>query len=106
MAKLRTLKPKLATLPSNRKAMTTREARTTGRALQSRRLRIWSKDPHCAACGRLTAYPQGFELDHKVPLFLGGEDTDANSQVLCVDYDRFGQKVGCHAEKTAEERET
>lgn len=103
MAKLRTLKPKLATLPTTRKAMTTREVRTAGRALQSRRLRIWSRNPHCAMCGRLVAYPQGFELDHKVPLFQGGQDTDDNCQVLCVDYDSFGQKIGCHADKTARE---
>lgn len=103
MAKLPTLKPKLATLPSTRKAMTTREVRTAGRSLQARRMRIWSRDPHCAMCGRLVAYPHGFELDHKVPLFQGGEDTDANCQILCVGYDEAGRKVGCHAEKTARE---
>jgi 5-methylcytosine-specific restriction endonuclease McrA len=33
-----------------------------------------------------------FELDHEVPLFQGGADTDANCQVLCHE---------CHAAKTA-----
>jgi len=47
------------------------------------------------------AYPGGFELDHRVPLSLGGADTDENCQVLCVWYDDAGTKRGCHAEKTS-----
>lgn len=58
---------------------------------------VWSRDPHCAHCGKLCEFPEGFELDHKVPLFQGGEDTDENCQVLC-----FGPD-GCHAKKTAQD---
>jgi len=76
----------------------------TGRKLQDRRLRIWLKDPHCAGCGRLTAFPHGFELDHKVALFLGGQDTDENCQVLCVERMADGTKTGCHVSKSNEER--
>jgi len=43
-------------------------------------------------CGKLTDYPDGFELDHVVPLFKGGADVDDNLQVLHVE---------CHATKTA-----
>ena len=75
----------------------TATVRMTGRALQARRLRIWAKNPNCARCGKLTAYPHGFELDHIVPLFMGGADTDANCQVLC------NGDSGCHATKTAED---
>ncbi len=65
--------------------------RKRGRWLQGARLRIWSRDPHCAICRRLVAYPAGFELDHITPLFKDGEDTDDNMQVLCPP---------CHAKKT------
>lgn len=75
----------------------------TGRKLQERRLRLWSHDPHCVMCGRLTEWPRGFELDHKVPLHQGGEDTEDNCQVLCVHYDDSGEKAGCHVIKTAQD---
>ncbi|HGW4115666.1 TPA: HNH endonuclease [Serratia marcescens] len=45
-------------------------------------------------CGRLTEYPHGFELDHKVALHQGGADTDENCQILCC-----GDE-GCHLKKT------
>jgi 5-methylcytosine-specific restriction endonuclease McrA len=82
---------------------TTKAARVTGRALVARRLRLWSKDPHCASCGRLVDYPHGFELDHILPLHLGGTDHDSNCQILCVYTDDLGRKAGCHADKTAAE---
>jgi len=66
--------------------------RLRGRKAQARRLRVWSANPCCAACRKLTDWPDGFELDHKVPLFKGGADDDANCQVLCPS--------PCHEEKT------
>lgn len=63
--------------------------RTRGRALQALRLRTWSADPYCKMCGKLTEYPGGFELDHVVPLFKGGDDTTV--QILCPP---------CHGKKT------
>ena len=42
-------------------------------------------------CGKLTNYPDGFQLDHKIPLHKGGPDTDENLQVLHID---------CHDRKT------
>lgn len=82
--------------------------RARGRARQEARLRIWLRDgPRCACCGELIDITPGtsrpFELDHIVPLWQGGEDTDANRQCLCVSYDAEGNKRGCHAEKTARE---
>lgn len=71
--------------------------RITGRALQRRRLSVWTADPTCARCGKLTAYPSGFELDHRVPLFKGGDDTEDNCQVLCNGVN------GCHEKKTADD---
>jgi shikimate kinase len=57
--------------------------RITGRRLQERRLRIWTKNPNCAQCNCLTAFPDGFELDHIVPLIFNGKDIDDNCQILC-----------------------
>jgi len=79
------------------------ERRITGRARQERRLDLWIKNPHCASCGEITAYPYGFELDHIVPLHKGGEDTKENCQILCVYIDADGRKRGCHMDKTAED---
>lgn len=92
MARLRTVAPRLATPGSRVQAPPTPgESRITGRRLQSRRLRIWSRDPHCTDCRELTSYPSGFELDHDVALVNGGTDTDDNCKVRCL---------ACHEAKT------
>lgn len=92
MARLRAVQSKVKPLASRLRAPTTAsEQRMTGRRLQARRLRIWSKDPHCADCGNLTRYPDGFELDHEVALVNGGTDTDDNCKVRCLP---------CHEAKT------
>lgn len=97
MARLQTIKPRLQEAPSRQlqAVPSTRERRMTGRKLQERRLRVWSNNPCCAHCGKLCAFPEGFELDHKLSLHAGGADTDENCQVLCSGPD------GCHAKKTA-----
>jgi 5-methylcytosine-specific restriction endonuclease McrA len=69
----------------------------SGRSLQDRRLRMWTKNPHCARCGKLVAYPFGFDLDHVIPLYKGGHDVEGNCQILC---NGLG---GCHELKTAED---
>lgn len=68
------------------------DGRLRGRKLQATRLRIWSADPHCAACRKLVEYPSGFELDHKAAISKGGTNNDDNLQVLCAE---------CHVDKTA-----
>lgn len=86
------------------KQASTRSARLVkGRALTARRLRLWSKSPYCAQCGRLVDYPHGFEVDHIVPLHLAGADADSNCQILCVWTDDLGRKAGCHVDKTTAE---
>jgi 5-methylcytosine-specific restriction endonuclease McrA len=67
------------------------DGRLRGRRAQARRLRLWSADPCCAGCGRLTDWPDGFQADHIVALHKGGEDKDHNMQVLCLP---------CHEAKT------
>lgn len=70
------------------------DGRLRGRKLQAARLRIWTKDPHCAMCRKLLAYPHGFELDHKQALHKDGGNDDENMQVLCPP---------CHQVKTAQD---
>lgn len=74
------------------------DGRLRGRKLQARRLRKWvAAQGCCAKCGSLTVYadprvdPQGFHLDHIKALVNKGDDTDENSQVLCLP---------CHEAKT------
>lgn len=104
---MRSLKPSLRThrapapkpLPLN----TASEQRIAGRALQTRRLKLWTASPYCKGCGCLTDYPHGFELDHIQRLDQGGQDTEANCQILCAYTAPDGTRQGCHAAKTAEE---
>lgn len=60
------------------------------------RERFFKKFPLCVIC--LAAKPQrvskSTELDHIIPLHLGGSDSDSNRQALCSD---------CHKAKTASE---
>lgn len=78
------------------------DGRLRGRKLQATRLRIWAKDPHCARCGKLVAFPGGFELDHITALHKDGStNDDENLQVLCVERTPDGIKSGCHIKKTA-----
>lgn len=69
--------------------------RIRGRALQRQRERVWLRDHGlCARCGRITAFPSGFELDHRVALANGGTNDDSNMQVLHHE---------CHEAKTNED---
>ena len=96
MTKLPTLKSRLNPVEGRKLSTTnTSERRMTGSRLQARRLRLWTESPTCAECGRVVAYPNGFELDHRVPLHQGGADIDENCQILCCGPD------GCHLKKTA-----
>ena len=107
MARLRSIKPMVSRLPTRQLGNAAQPLRTdikrtlTGGKLQKTRLRLWTADPHCAACGRLVDYPRGFELDHLTPVSLGGSDEDTNLQILCVD--DIDPEQGCHAKKTRQE---
>lgn len=93
--RITTLKPRLQALDTRRvRPMVTADNRMTGSGLQRRRLSVWSRDPYCAGCRKLTAFPEGFALDHIVALVNGGEDTEANCQVLCH---------ACHDSKTRDD---
>lgn len=92
MGRLRTVPSRLSQAPSRlQSAPTPSDKRITGRKLQSRRLRVWAKDPHCTDCRVLVDFPHGFELDHEIALVNGGSDTEDNCRVRCVP---------CHEAKT------
>lgn len=90
--------PKISTLQPGIKLINTKTGsslvinRIRGWKLQKIRDRILLRDEYtCQVCGRVTA--QG-EVDHKVPLWLNGTESDFNRQYLCKT---------CHKEKTAKE---
>lgn len=70
--------------------------RIRGRELQRIRRRIAKRDDGlCGRCREAGLTVPGREVDHKVPLFKGGEECDANRWLLCDD---------CHPAKTREDR--
>jgi 5-methylcytosine-specific restriction endonuclease McrA len=89
MPRLTTLKPRISVMQSGIKAATVERLR--GYANQRRRDRLLSAHPlcmHCTAEGRVTLAE---EIDHRVPLWMGGTEDDANLDPLCRD---------CHAKKS------
>lgn len=100
--KLQRLAQRLATAQTGRLAtlQTTAGAtqRTRGNAWMATRRRILLRDRYtCQGCGLVRA---DHEIDHRVPLHLGGADDDANLQSLCRSTDGHD---GCHAAKTKAE---
>jgi len=66
--------------------------RITGWQLVKIRKRIMLRDGYtCQICGRVLV---DGEVDHKVPLHLGGTESDENRWYLCVE---------CHREKSEKE---
>lgn len=82
--RLTTLKPRLATLNTQRlMAQPVEVERLRGRAAVDRRTKWLTAHPLCVMCeaeGRVTAADV---VDHIVPLWDGGQDIDSNLQSLC-----------------------
>lgn len=70
--------------------------RIRGRALQRIRGQYLRLHPLCAKCEQRSppVIRAATQVDHKVPLFKGGQECDENRQGLCDD---------CHREKTADD---
>lgn len=79
--------------------------RIMGDTLQKLRFKFWKASPYCANCGRLVDWPDGFHLDHILPLSQGGGNEETNLQILCSWHDENGVWRGCHAEKTEKEKQ-
>jgi 5-methylcytosine-specific restriction protein A len=80
MPKLNTLKPRISTLDT-RQGVGVAVERIRGYELTKIRERILLRDGYtCRVCGRVTA--QG-EVDHVVPLAVGGGNNAENLQYLC-----------------------
>lgn len=46
------------------------------------------RDPLCGECRKLGVVRVGDEMDHIVPLHLGGTNRDSNLQMLCSEHHR------------------
>ena len=69
--------------------------RIRGREGMKRRIQYLNNNPLCIQCkdrGRITA---AREVDHIIPLWRGGADTDENKAALCIE---------CHKLKTANDQ--
>jgi 5-methylcytosine-specific restriction protein A len=92
---MKTLKPRIQTLRTSAAVVPSCTQRTRGSAWVKLRRETMADDSGlcraCAAAGRVRA---GEEVDHIVPLHLGGTDDRANRQLLCRE---------CHGEKSAQE---
>ena len=92
---MKCLKPKIAVLDTRRGTKVGTE-RIRGYELIKIRDRILLRDGYrCRVCGRVGVE---MEVDHIMPLYQGGAESDENRQVLCGD---------CHRAKSErEERES
>lgn len=88
---LNTIKPKVTTINLNKTASPAVQ-RIRGHKLAKIRDRILLRDEcTCQMCGRVSS---DLEVDHKIPLHLGGTESDDNRWCLCRE---------CHQYKTAAE---
>lgn len=87
--KLSTLKPRVGALNTLRTAaLSTRAQRMIGRALQRRNRAFLLEHPLCAECERQGFVRAALEVDHIMPLHLGGHDGEPNLQGLCIEHHR------------------
>ena len=92
---LTTLKPRVQTLKASRVQQIEGTKRISGNSLYAIMKRFERTHPRiCAECRRQGLVGFGDELDHIIPLHLGGKEADSNRQWLCREH---------HAEKTARE---
>ena len=76
-------------------AMVTTTSRLRGRRWLALRAQVLSAEPRCSICLRRGRLRAATEVDHIVPLHLGGGNERSNLQPLCHD---------CHTDKSAAER--
>jgi len=84
--RLTTLKPRVSMAPTKVQTFTVRAVlRSHDRAWQRTRARILRRDNGlcwaCAACGLVGLAQQ---VDHRLPVWVGGTDDDANLGSMCI----------------------
>jgi 5-methylcytosine-specific restriction protein A len=86
--KLQRLKPRLATLDTQRlSAQPLETQRMRGRAAVDRRARWLSLHPLCVECEKAGRVKVGEVVDHITPLWKGGQDDyETNGQTLCHEH--------------------
>lgn len=95
MGRLTALKTSLQRLPSAVSTLRSGDQRIRGGTLQTIRARILTRDRgvcQCEECKRTGAVKLATIVDHIVPLWAGGTESDHNRQAINVD---------CHARKSA-----
>ncbi|EGT4314026.1 HNH endonuclease [Cronobacter malonaticus] len=95
MAKLTTLKPRLKVIDTCRiKPVYGEQRRISGSARVGLKRRIWVRDSgRCCMCSRAADLHES-ELDHRIALQFGGDNSERNLWTLCTE---------CHAGKSARE---
>jgi 5-methylcytosine-specific restriction endonuclease McrA len=98
MAKLTTLKPRLKVIDTRRiKPVYGEQRRISGSARVTLKRRIWVRDSgHCCLCRRAVDLHES-ELDHRIALQFGGDNSERNLWTLCIE---------CHIGKSAREAAT
>jgi len=98
MAKLLTLKPRISTLGESKVKTFTDTERIRGTTLQNIRKAHFERHPLCVRCLEMGVTRIAVELDHIVPLHLGGRESNdpfVNRQGLCAEH---------HLEKSQQEQ--
>jgi 5-methylcytosine-specific restriction protein A len=90
---MKTLKPSLQTLKTGPQSLS-KTTRLTGNTLQKIRREKLLANPACERCINQGIVTPAVEVDHIVPLWAGGKESDSNRQSLCTT---------CHQAKTKRE---
>lgn len=100
MGRLQTLKPRLATLNTQRITVPMGTDRMRGRAAVERRQRWLYRNPLCVLCEKEGKVAAGVAVDHILPLWVGGvDDLETNGQSLCDPH--HDAKTACEARMRA-----
>lgn len=82
---MRTLKPTVKTMDS-RTTITKPTERTRGTTWMTIREKLLRQAPHCAECLKDGKVTPANEVDHILPLSMGGTDDMTNLQGLCYEH--------------------
>jgi len=90
--RLQTLPSRVATLRPTIRQTAAQAKRLTGRPWRRLRDEVLRDAPLCVECDRIGRVELAVEVDHRIPLALGGSNDRTNLQPLCR---------ACHTAKTA-----